>query len=142
MFQTRVRVLFLAVACFPAKFFCIFRNNSRNKKVMTAWFKQAAAYFLTHFLLFIFFLVIKYNSGDINLVPEIIIKLMKIFDFWSNHIVHADMSDQLIIMEGDCYQNDKYSKVRTILRIVFFLINRYLIRLARTWRNSGQDKKL
>ena len=121
MFQTLGRVLFLAAACFPVKFICIFRNISRNKKILTAWFKQMAAYFLTHFLIFIFILHIKYNLGDINLVLDIIIKLIKIFYFWNNHMVHADMSDQLIMMaEGDCYQNDKYSKVRTILRIICF----------------------
>ena len=36
-------------------------------------------------------------------------------------MVHADMSDQLIMMaEGACYQNDKYSKLRTILQIICF----------------------
>ena len=139
MFLTRDSVLFLAAAFFPAKFICTFRNISRKKIrccLVSLLSLQAGAYFFTHFLLFIFFLVIKYNSRnilvlifflvikynsrDINLVLEIVVKLIKIFDFWSNHMVHADMSDQLIIMEVDFYQNDKDSKVRTILRIICF----------------------
>ena len=90
--KTRVRVLFLAAGCFSAKFICIFRNIFRNKKVVAAWFKQGAPYFLNHFLLFIFFTVIKYNSGDINLLLQIFIKLIKIFDLWIYHMVHVDMS--------------------------------------------------
>ena len=35
-------------------------------------------------------------------------------------MVHADMSDQLLMTDGDCYQNGKYAKVSTILQIICF----------------------
>ena len=60
------RVLFLAAGYFSAKFICIFRNIFRNKKVVAAWFKQGAPYFLNHFLLFIFF-------RSSNIIQEILI---------------------------------------------------------------------
>ena len=42
-------------------------------------------------------------------------------------MVHADISDQLIMMtEGDCYQNDKYSKVLMILRIVTLIPSNFV----------------
>ena len=74
----RLRVLF---ACFPTKFIGIFRKIPRNKKLVATWFKQATAYFLTYFLLFIIFLVIKYYLLDNNLVFETVTKLIKIFGF-------------------------------------------------------------
>lgn len=54
---------------------------------------RGRVFLLSHFFLFISYLVIKYHSADINLVFEIlIIKLIKILGFWSNHMTHVDMS--------------------------------------------------
>ena len=113
--KTRDRVLFLAAACFSTNFFLYSQKLSRNKKVVTVWFKQSLILSAT---LYFFFLFSKHNLGVIDLDLEIVIKLIKIFGLWSHRMVHTDTSDQLImIAEGDCYQSDK---VRTILRIICF----------------------
>ena len=111
LFQTRDCMLFLAAACFSAKFICIFRNISRNRKVVTAWFKQGTAYILSHFQLFIFFLAIKNNSGDINLVLQIVIN-------WSKYLTYEFTTWYMLtcLTSWSWWQTEIATRMTSILR--------------------------